>query len=75
MPVSTSLQCPHCHYNAQTTKVILPGSKVRCPQCREVMHILPSSEVLVETLPAVDAVDATRLDHGASGSEFRRCSE
>jgi hypothetical protein len=55
MPLSTSLQCPHCGIVATTKKVILPGTAVRCPnpECKQTIHILPSKVGLVETIPVV----------------------
>jgi hypothetical protein len=55
MPLSTSLQCPHCGIVATTQKVILPRTAVRCPnpKCKQTIHILPSKVGLVETIPVV----------------------
>src|SRR5262249_46649693 len=51
MPLSISMQCPHCGNSARTTQIVLPGIKVRCLRCRRVFQIIPSGGVLVETIP------------------------
>jgi hypothetical protein len=54
MPVSTSLQCPHCGYSTTTSKVILPNTNIRCPKCQSVFQLVPTPEGLVETIPVAD---------------------
>ena len=55
MAIITSLECPHCGKEFHTTKAIPPGSKVRCPQCRNIFHIVlagdAGQEQLLEVIP------------------------
>jgi hypothetical protein len=63
MSLTVSLQCPHCGHSAQTKRVIPPGARIRCPQCRDVFHILPAAGGLIETIPVVGELErATALD-------------
>jgi hypothetical protein len=61
MPLTTSLQCPHCGIAGKTTNVVLPGAKIRCPNCKKIIHIMASEDGLVETFPVADA-DAERME-------------
>ena len=47
------LECPHCHTKMRTRKLVGPGDQIRCPRCRQVFHLLPDEESLVETCPVV----------------------
>jgi hypothetical protein len=62
MPLTTSVQCPHCGNAASTTEMILPGAKLRCPRCKLIIHILPMSGGLVESFPIAGDLKAARFD-------------
>ncbi len=52
MPISTKLQCAHCGSTLKTSKIVLPGAKVRCPKCKGVFDIHASDDHgLIETIP------------------------
>jgi hypothetical protein len=40
---------------------VLPGAKIRCPNCKKIIHTLPSEQGLVETFPIADH-DAERME-------------
>jgi hypothetical protein len=58
MPVTTKLECAHCGTTLKTSKVVVPGAKVRCPKCNEVFHIHASGrEGMVETIPVAGEME------------------
>ncbi len=50
MTVPILLECPHCHHSGTISKILPPGSKVRCPSCRKPFAFEPPLAVR----PAVD---------------------
>jgi DNA-directed RNA polymerase subunit RPC12/RpoP len=67
MAIITSLECPHCGKDFRTTKAIPPGSKVRCPQCRNPFHIVLAGdaghEQLLEVIPIEGVSPLPVRDH------------
>jgi hypothetical protein len=55
MPISTSIQCPHCGYSAQSIKSISPGAAVRCTRCKFVFRFATSDGGSARSLRAVEA--------------------
>ena len=78
MPISTSLQCPHCGFGAQTTKAILPGAKVRCTRCKSVFRITPNDGGPTRPASEANGLAAKRLhvlfdaDNDANANAHRR---
>src|SRR5262249_48112306 len=63
MPVTTKLECAHCGSRLKTKKIVLPGTKVKCPHCNGVFHVLGSDgEGLIETIPVEGEEAAFDLD-------------
>jgi hypothetical protein len=54
MPLSTSLECPHCGHSTKTSKLVLPIAKIRCPKCQKDFAILALPAGLVETIRVAD---------------------
>ncbi len=71
MPLTISLQCPHCGHASNTTRLIPPGANIRCPRCKGVFQVTPSDGELVETIPlageeerATTAIEMLSPDQG-----------
>lgn len=63
MPITTKLECAHCGSTLKTTKVVVPGAKVRCPKCKEVFHIHASDQDgMVETIPIAGDMDTMEVE-------------
>jgi predicted Zn finger-like uncharacterized protein len=67
MAVTTKLECAHCGAALRTTKIMLPGAKVKCPKCKNLFQVHASDDAgLVETIPLGDDGDALVLDAASS---------
>src|SRR5580692_6953953 len=63
MPITTKLECAQCGSTLKTTKVVVPGAKVRCPLCKEVFHIHASDQDgMVETIPIAGELDTMEVE-------------
>jgi hypothetical protein len=49
MPVTVILECPHCERSIKTSKVVLPGTTIRCQHCAMSFRVLAAGDRLVET--------------------------
>ncbi len=45
-----ALECPHCRRRGHTPRIVQPGTRMRCPKCRQIFRVLPDEEALVETV-------------------------
>jgi hypothetical protein len=68
MPVSTTLQCPHCQYSTTTSKVVLPDTNIRCPKCKSVFQLVATPQGMIETIPVGDELRKNTLLEVTSAS-------